>query len=91
MIEYGNRKGNIRGLFAPSGRYSEGILSKMPLGTIKIRIPTRRRLVDIGKKSETYDDVINRMIDEHEDLQRHTGVREQSDSITFSRGTPKSS
>ena len=31
--------------------------------TIKIRLETRERLKDVGKKGETYDDIINRYID----------------------------
>ena len=32
--------------------------------TIKIRFETRDRLKGIGKKGETYDDIINRLIDQ---------------------------
>ncbi len=40
-------------------------LSKISEGvTIKIRLGTRDRLKDIGKKSETYDDIINSLIDQ---------------------------
>ena len=33
------------------------------LTTIKIKKETARSLKEIGKKSETYDDVINRLLD----------------------------
>ena len=35
----------------------------MPLTTIKIQTATRERLADLGKKSESYDTIINRLID----------------------------
>jgi len=31
--------------------------------TIQVKKSTRDRLVEIGKKKETYDDIINRLID----------------------------
>jgi len=34
----------------------------MPLTTIKIQTTTRERLADLGKKSESYDTIINRLI-----------------------------
>jgi len=30
--------------------------------TIEIKIPTKDKLVDLGKKNETYDDIINKII-----------------------------
>ncbi len=34
----------------------------MPLTTIKIQTTTREKLADLGKKSESYDTIINRLI-----------------------------
>jgi len=31
--------------------------------TIGVRIRTRLRLQDVGKKNETYDDIVNRLVD----------------------------
>ena len=36
------------------------------LKTLKIKEKTHKRLTDLGKKGETFDDVINRIIDENE-------------------------
>jgi len=33
--------------------------------TISIEMVTKDRLKDIGKKGETYDEIINRLVDEH--------------------------
>ncbi len=35
----------------------------MPLTTVKIQTATRDKLADLGKKSESYDTIINRLID----------------------------
>lgn len=35
----------------------------MALTTIKIQTETRERLADLGKKSESYDTILNRLID----------------------------
>jgi hypothetical protein len=35
----------------------------MPLTTIKIQTDTRDKLADLGKKSESYDTIINKLID----------------------------
>jgi predicted CopG family antitoxin len=35
----------------------------MALTTIKIQTETREKLADLGKKSESYDTIINRLID----------------------------
>nr|WP_321353138.1 hypothetical protein [uncultured Methanoregula sp.] len=35
----------------------------MSLTTIKIQTETRDRLADLGKKSESYDTILNRLID----------------------------
>lgn len=37
--------------------------SRKDTTTIQLEIPTRERLMDIGKKGETYDDIINKLID----------------------------
>ena len=37
----------------------------MPLTTIKIQTTTRERLTELGKKSESYDTIINRLIDSY--------------------------
>jgi hypothetical protein len=31
--------------------------------TIRIKVKTKKRLDEFGKKSETYDDIINRLLD----------------------------
>lgn len=38
----------------------------MGITTIKIDPKTRKRLASLGKKGETYDQILNRLIDEHE-------------------------
>jgi len=40
------------------------------LKTLKIKEETHKRLVELGKKGESFDDVINRIIDENEDKKR---------------------
>ncbi len=35
----------------------------VPLTTIKVQTTTRDRLADVGKKRESYDALINRLID----------------------------
>ncbi|MGD0079568.1 MAG: hypothetical protein ABSB80_02830 [Methanoregula sp.] len=39
----------------------------MPLTTIKIQTETRDKLADLGKKSESYDTIINKLIDFYRD------------------------
>ena len=39
---------------------------------IRIRKSTRKRLVDTGKKNETYDQIINRLLDGSETRKRKT-------------------
>jgi hypothetical protein len=39
----------------------------MALTTIKIQTETRDKLADLGKKSESYDTIINRLIDFYRD------------------------
>jgi hypothetical protein len=41
----------------------------MSLTTIKIQTSTRERLADLGKKSESYDTIINRLIDSYLTIQ----------------------
>lgn len=42
--------------------------------TISIRQETRKKLMELGKKGETYDDVINRLISRLEELERTQAV-----------------
>ena len=37
---------------------------------IRLSKKTVQRLKNIGKKGETYDDIINRLIDEHEKMEK---------------------
>lgn len=46
---------------------TETTLFEMPLTSIKIQTNTRDRLVDLGKKNESYDTIINKLIDFHEE------------------------
>lgn len=39
----------------------------MPQTSIKIQMSTRDRLVDLGKKNESYDTIINKLIDFYEE------------------------
>ncbi|WP_292544334.1 hypothetical protein [Methanoregula sp.] len=39
----------------------------MALTTIKIQTETRDKLADLGKKSESYDTILNRLIDFYRD------------------------
>lgn len=41
-------------------------LEEMGTTSIKIQMSTRDRLVELGKKNESYDTIINKLIDEHE-------------------------
>jgi len=38
--------------------------------TIRVRRTTAQKLKSLGKMGESYDDVINRLIKEHEDVER---------------------
>ncbi len=40
--------------------------NEMPLTSIKIQMTTRDRLVELGKKNESYDTIINKLIDFYE-------------------------
>jgi len=42
--------------------------------TVSIRQETRKKLMELGKKGETYDDVINRLISRLEELERTQAV-----------------
>jgi hypothetical protein len=42
---------------------------EMPLTSIKIQMTTRDRLVDLGKKNDSYDTIINKLIDYYEESQ----------------------
>ena len=46
-------------------------MPKKDVAVIQLRIATRDRLKEIGKKGESYDAIINRLLDE----QDHGGVR----------------
>ncbi len=39
---------------------------QMPQTTIRIQTATRDRLVDLGKKNESYDTIINKLVDFYE-------------------------
>lgn len=45
---------------------NEDTVIEMPQTTIRINTSTRDRLVELGKKNESYDTIINKLIDEHE-------------------------
>lgn len=45
---------------------NEDTVIDMPQTTIRINTTTRDRLVELGKKNESYDTIINKLIDEHE-------------------------
>jgi hypothetical protein len=42
---------------------TEGINEQMPQTSIKIQMSTRDRLVELGKKNESYDQIINKLVD----------------------------
>jgi hypothetical protein len=42
---------------------TETTLDEMPVTSIKIQMSTRDRLVDLGKKNESYDTIINKLVD----------------------------
>lgn len=45
---------------------TETTSDEMGTTSIKIQMSTRDRLVELGKKNESYDTIINKLIDEHE-------------------------
>ncbi|MDO8428325.1 MAG: hypothetical protein Q7S92_03870 [Candidatus Diapherotrites archaeon] len=40
--------------------------SSKQITTIQLTPETRERLRELGKKDETYDEIINRLVDDHE-------------------------
>ena len=53
------------------------ILSSMPeekLTTIKLKTSTRGKLADFGKKSETFDQIVLRLLDEVEKKPKHPSL-----------------
>jgi hypothetical protein len=51
------------------------LMPKKDVAVIQLRIATRERLKEIGKKEESYDDIINRILDERD----NSGVRSSHD------------
>jgi hypothetical protein len=45
---------------------TETTIIEMPQTSIKIQMSTRDRLVELGKKNESYDTIINKLIDSFE-------------------------
>ena len=45
---------------------TEGTIEQMPQTSIKIQMSTRDRLVELGKKNESYDMIINKLVDFYE-------------------------
>ena len=54
---YKNKVKQIKGL-------DEVFCIDIPIKTIKIKENTHKKLEDVGKKGETFDDIINRILDE---------------------------
>lgn len=50
-------------------------MPKKDVAVIQLRIATRERLKEIGKKEESYDDIINRILDERD----NSGARSSHD------------
>lgn len=42
---------------------TETTVNEMPVTSIKIQMSTRDRLVELGKKNESYDTIINKLVD----------------------------
>ena len=42
-----------------------------PLTTIKISVKTRERLLKCGKMEDTYDSVVNKLLDEYQKLNKN--------------------
>lgn len=40
-------------------------MAKTNTTTVTIAIPTRNRLVEIGRKNESYDEIINKLLDHY--------------------------
>ena len=53
----------------------QGIFTSKNYVNMKILKATRDRLADFGKKSETYDDVLNRLLDECIDYKEREKAR----------------
>jgi hypothetical protein len=49
---------------------NEATVIEMPQTTIRINNTTRDRLVDLGKKNESYDTIINKLIDSYQNMQK---------------------
>ena len=45
---------------------NDDTVNEMPVTSIKIQMKTRDRLVELGKKNESYDTIINKLIDHFE-------------------------
>lgn len=45
--------------------------------SLKVRKATRDRLARLGNKTETYDDILNRLMDSHSKTNRRTRARGQ--------------
>ena len=50
-------------------------MPKKDIAVIQLRTATRERLKEIGKKGESYDAIINRLLDEYD----HGGARSSHD------------
>ena len=48
---------------------TDGTVIEMPVTSIKIQMSTRDRLVDLGKKNESYDTIINKLVDSFQEKQ----------------------
>ena len=60
----------LSNLYIAHGYYIRLMLKK-DIAVIQLRTATRGRLKEIGKKGESYDDIINRLLDER----TNSGVR----------------
>ena len=49
---------------------TEGTVNEMPTTSMKIQTNTRDRLFALGKKGESYDTIINKLIDFYEQHQK---------------------
>jgi hypothetical protein len=47
-----------------------GTVNEMPTTSMKVQMNTRDRLMDLGKKGESYDTIINRLIDFYKQHQK---------------------
>jgi len=53
--------------------YIDETIDEMPLTTIRIQTTTRDELTELGKKGESYDTVIRKLIEEHKQHQKEAG------------------